>query len=93
MGRCFKIYAFHNSLGRQSPRRDMYVRIYVPICVHKYLFMQAYEMALRAGVPQAIGSLSKILNADRSVKSLGIKNVSYGQFAKNPNFMDHLGFE
>jgi len=55
--------------------------------------MQAYEMALRAGVPQAIVSLSKMLNADRSVKSLGIKNVSYGKFAKNPNFMDHLGFE
>lgn len=63
------------------------------VSVHKYLFMPADEMALRAGVSQAIGSLSKILNADTSVKSVGIKNVSYGKSARHPIFMDHLGFE
>lgn len=50
-------------------------------------------MARRAEVSEAIGSLSKILNADSSVISLGIKNVSYGKSAQNPIFMDHLGFE
>jgi len=68
----------------------MYVEIYVGLFVHKYFL---WKMARRAEVSEAIGSLSKILNADSSVISLGIKNVSYGKSAQNPIFMDHLGFE